>query len=66
VVVANIDTRGVTLNGKMSGDIHASERVSIASTAIVIGDIHAPEIEIADGARFRGKLEMEVPLPDDI
>jgi cytoskeletal protein CcmA (bactofilin family) len=66
IVVANIETRGVTVDGQMSGDIDASEQISISSTATVIGDIRAPEIEIADGARFRGKLDMEVPLPDDI
>ncbi len=65
-VVANIETRGVTVNGKMSGDIVASERVAISTSATVIGDIRAPEIEIEDGARFRGKLEMEVPIPNDV
>jgi cytoskeletal protein CcmA (bactofilin family) len=66
IMVANIETRAVTVNGKMSGDIDASERVGISSSATVVGDIRAPEVEIADGARFQGKLEMDVPLPDDI
>ena len=65
-VVANIETRGVTVNGSMSGDIDASETVEISSSATVIGDIRAPEVEIQEGARFRGKLEMEVPLPKDL
>lgn len=66
VVVANIELRGVTVNGQMSGDIDATQTVAISSSATVIGDIRAPEIEIEDGARFRGKLEMDVPLPKDV
>ena len=65
-VVANIDTRGVTINGSMSGDISASETVAISSSATVVGDISAPQIEIDDNARFRGKLDMDVPLPANI
>ncbi len=66
VVVADIETRELTVNGKMSGNIDASERVSISTTATVIGDVRAPRIVIEDGARFRGNIEMDVPLPKDI
>lgn len=65
-VVADIETRELTVNGKMSGNIDASQRVSISSTAMVIGDIRAPRVVIEDGARFRGNIEMDVPLPKDI
>jgi cytoskeletal protein CcmA (bactofilin family) len=30
------------------------------------GDIRAQEVEIADGASFQGRLEMDVPLPHDL
>jgi cytoskeletal protein CcmA (bactofilin family) len=62
-VVADVETEQLTVNGKMSGSIDASERVSISSTATVIGDIRAPRIVVEDGARFRGNIEMDVPLP---
>ena len=62
-VVADIDTEELTVNGSMSGNIDASDRVSISSTATVIGDIRAPRVVIEDGARFRGNIEMDVPLP---
>lgn len=65
-VVADIETQELTVNGKMSGNIEASQRVSISSTATVVGDIHAPRVVIEDGARFRGNIEMDVPLPKDI
>ncbi len=65
-VVADVETQELTVNGKMSGNIDASQRVSISSTATVVGDIRAPRVVIEDGARFRGNIEMEVPLPKDI
>lgn len=65
-VVADIETQELTVNGKMSGNIDATNRVSISNTATVIGDIRAPRIVIDDGARFKGNIEMDVPLPNDI
>ncbi len=50
----------------MSGNIDATQRVSIQSTAIVIGDIRAPRVVIEEGGRFRGNIEMDVPLPPGI
>jgi cytoskeletal protein CcmA (bactofilin family) len=65
-VVADVETRDLTVNGKMSGNVDASERVKIAATAVVTGDIRAPRVVIEDGARFRGSIEMDVPLPADL
>ena len=65
-VVADVETRELTINGKMSGNVDASERVAILQSATVTGDIRAPRVVIEDGARFRGSIEMEVPLPADI
>ena len=35
-------------------------------TAVVIGDIHTPEFTMADGARFQGRIDMDVPLPEGL
>ena len=64
-VVANIESRGVTIKGELSGDVSAPV-VRLATTAVVIGDIHSNNVNIEEGARFRGSLEMDVPLPDDL
>ena len=65
-VVADVETQNLTVNGKMSGNVDASDRVKISSTAVVTGDIRAPRVVIEDGARFRGSIEMDVPLPDNL
>jgi cytoskeletal protein CcmA (bactofilin family) len=54
------------VHGEMSGDINAGDKVLISSTAKVVGDIKAPRVVIQDGARFKGSIEMEVKLPEDI
>ncbi len=65
-VVADAEVQELTVNGKLSGNIDAADRVSISSSATVTGDIRAPRVIIEDGARFRGSIEMDVPLPDDL
>ncbi|MEE8410469.1 MAG: polymer-forming cytoskeletal protein, partial [Myxococcota bacterium] len=66
IIIADVHTQDLTCNGKMNGNIDATQCVSISDTATVIGDIRAPRVVIADGARFRGNIEMDVPLPPNI
>ena len=66
IVVADLETEELTVNGRMSGNIDAKQRVSISSSATVIGDLRSPRVVLEDGARFRGTIEMDVPLPPGI
>jgi cytoskeletal protein CcmA (bactofilin family) len=66
VVEADLDVEDLTVNGTVQGDIQASRSISIANGARVEGNIRAPRIIIEDGARFRGRVEMDVELPGDI
>ncbi len=65
-VFADVDIENLAVHGEMSGDIQAGDKVTIASTAKVVGDIKAPRVVIEDGARFKGSIEMDVKLPEDI
>jgi len=65
-VVADIETQELTVHGKMTGNTNASERISVTSTATLVGDLRAPRIVLQGHIRFRGTIEMDVPLPDDI
>ena len=56
----------LVVHGQMNGDIVAEDRVTITSSAAVVGDIKAPRVVIEDGARFKGYIEMDVKLPEDI
>ena len=56
----------VVLNGIVKGDVCASQRVELGSTARVIGNVYYNLIEMAIGAEINGKLvhqpEGQVPL----
>jgi cytoskeletal protein CcmA (bactofilin family) len=59
VVEASVETATITVNGSITGDIRASERVELNTSCHVVGDIRAPRILIADGASFKGNVDMD-------
>jgi cytoskeletal protein CcmA (bactofilin family) len=63
VITANVEVENVTIKGQMNGNTSASNRVEISADAKVVGDIKAPRVVMAEGARFRGAVDMEVKLP---
>jgi len=60
VVEADIDTQNVEIAGRVTGNIVASDKVELKAACRVIGDIKAPRILIADGAAFRGNVDMDM------
>jgi cytoskeletal protein CcmA (bactofilin family) len=65
-VEAEIDVEDLTVNGAVRGEIRAARRVLVANDARVAGNIRAPRVVIENGARFKGRIEMDVPLPEGI
>ena len=60
VVEADIETQNVTVSGQVTGNIQAVERVEISAGGRMVGDLKAPRILIADGAAFKGNVDMDV------
>ncbi|MCC6751009.1 MAG: polymer-forming cytoskeletal protein [Deltaproteobacteria bacterium] len=60
VVEADIQTATVTVNGQVTGNISATDKVELKPDCRMVGDIKAPRILIADGAAFRGNVDMDV------
>jgi cytoskeletal protein CcmA (bactofilin family) len=58
VVKADVSVRNVMINGVVVGNVTATESVHIAVDGKMVGDISAPRVVIADGAMFRGKVDM--------
>ena len=56
---AEVLAKSVVVLGEVVGNIEAVETVSIRAEGTVDGDIKAPRVAIADGARFRGGIDME-------
>lgn len=59
VLEANVETATITILGTVTGDVVASERAELKNNCRVVGDIHAPRILIADGASFKGNVDMD-------
>jgi cytoskeletal protein CcmA (bactofilin family) len=60
VIEADIDTANVEVSGQVTGNIAASEKVELKADCKVVGDIRSPRILIADGAAFKGSVDMEL------
>lgn len=48
----------VRVGGRVVGDVRASDRVEVAASGSLEGDIAAPRVVIAEGAFFKGRVEM--------
>jgi len=58
-IKADLFARHIVIAGDVSGNAHAAERVEIAPSGRLTGDIVSPRITIADGAHFKGSVDME-------
>ncbi len=58
-ITAEIHAKTVVVVGQVMGNVTADDKVEIATTGSVQGDIRAPRVAIADGARFKGSIDME-------
>ena len=58
-VSAEIHAKTVVIGGLVEGDITADERVEVAATGTVVGNIRSPRVVLIDGARFKGSIDME-------
>lgn len=58
-VRANVNAKGVVIQGKLEGNIQASERAELKKSAIAVGDILTQRVAIEEGAYFKGKIEIQ-------
>jgi cytoskeletal protein CcmA (bactofilin family) len=56
VIEGSVTATNVLLNGRVNGDIVASDRVMLGAKARVRGDVHYGVIEMEHGAEISGKL----------
>lgn len=60
VLEADIETTNVEVAGKVTGNITATEKVELKTNSKMVGDIRSPRILIADGAIFKGSVDMDM------
>jgi cytoskeletal protein CcmA (bactofilin family) len=64
-IEATVHARNVIVEGKLTGDVSADDRVELVASATVDGNIKAPKIVVAEGAKFRGSVDMGSRVPKD-
>ena len=56
---AEVFAKAVIVLGEVAGNVTASEKVDIRDNGSVDGDIVSPRVAIAEGAHFRGSVDMQ-------
>jgi cytoskeletal protein CcmA (bactofilin family) len=56
---AEVFAKAVIVLGEVVGNVTASEKVDIRDNGSVDGDIISPRVAIAEGAHFRGSVDMQ-------
>jgi cytoskeletal protein CcmA (bactofilin family) len=58
-IKAQVFAKSVVILGEVIGNVTASEKVDIRDNGSVDGDIASPRVAIAEGAHFRGSIDMQ-------
>jgi cytoskeletal protein CcmA (bactofilin family) len=56
---AEVFAKQVIVLGEVTGNVTASEKVDIRDNGSVDGDVTSPRVAIAEGAHFRGAIDMQ-------
>ena len=58
-IKAQLFAKAVIILGEVTGNVTATEKVDIRDNGSVDGDIASPRVAIAEGAHFRGSIDMQ-------
>ena len=57
-VKASVEAKGVVVQGKLEGNVQATDRVDLRKSAVVTGDILTQRISMEEGAYLKGKVDI--------
>jgi cytoskeletal protein CcmA (bactofilin family) len=58
-ITAEVQAKTVMVVGEVVGNIVADDKVEVAASGTMRGDIAAPRVVLADGAKFKGTIDMD-------
>jgi cytoskeletal protein CcmA (bactofilin family) len=58
-IKAQVFAKSVIILGEVTGNVTATEKVDLRDNGSVDGDIASPRVAIAEGAHFRGSIDMQ-------
>ncbi|UVT15856.1 MAG: polymer-forming cytoskeletal protein [Nitrospira sp.] len=59
VLTAKVTAGTIVCKGKITGEIHAREKMKLRAPAVISGGVVTPMLSIEEGVLFNGTLEME-------
>jgi cytoskeletal protein CcmA (bactofilin family) len=66
LMAGDVEVQKVTVRGELAGNGNATDRVQLDPTAKMLGDVHAPILVVADGAKLKGRVDMTFELPAEL
>jgi cytoskeletal protein CcmA (bactofilin family) len=63
VLEADVRAGRLVVNGEVTGNLRATERIDLKRTARVFGDVEAPVVVLEEGVLFEGHCRMTKPSP---
>lgn len=55
-ISANLAAPEIVVGGEVNGHLDATVRITVRDTATIEGDMTAPKVSLADGAKFHGRV----------
>jgi cytoskeletal protein CcmA (bactofilin family) len=59
-VEADVSAASLAVGGAVTGNVTAADRVDLLAGGRLIGDVRTSRLTIADGASFKGNVDMDV------
>jgi cytoskeletal protein CcmA (bactofilin family) len=59
-VEADVSGSSLSIAGKVTGNVTTTDRIDIQAGGRLIGDVKSARLTIADGASFKGNVDMDV------
>jgi len=63
---ADLEARTIVVEGRIEGDVRATERIELRGEARILGRVSAPRLAIADGCRIDGSCATGHPVRPDV
>jgi cytoskeletal protein CcmA (bactofilin family) len=60
LVEADIGAGSLQVGGSVTGNVTAADRVDLLTGGRLVGDVKAARLTIADGAQFKGNVDMDM------
>ena len=58
-ITGDIYGKSITIEGEVEGNLFGNERIVLRQSGVVRGDMRAPAINLEDGAKFKGNIDMD-------